>query len=258
MAPVLGQLSPGVRHLHIIPEGVLHYVPFAALQRPDGAFLVQQYTLSVAPSISVLKLCRARNPGQWRSMLLLGDPDGRLPGSRREVTSIARSAPSRRLALVGSQAAKSMLDSLAYHYDIIHLATHGVFNARTPAASSLQLAGEDLTVDEIARLRLDAYLVTLSACETGLGGGAAADVPDGDEWVGLYQGFLAAGAPTVMATLWPIDDAVSSRLMVDFYERLGRAGKSAALAAVQRRMIAGAATRHPYYWAPFTIIGDPL
>jgi CHAT domain-containing protein len=146
---------------------------------------------------------------------------------------------------------------LADSYDILHFATHGRFVPQAPWRSHLELYEDGLSVEEIGRLRLDAYLVTLSACETALSGGMVSDVPVGDEWVGLNQAFLAAGTPTVMASLWPIDDRVSSRFMVDFYAGLGAEGKALALAEVQRRFLTDAATAHPFYWAPFTIIGDP-
>ena len=113
-------------------------------------------------------------------------------------------------------------------------------------------------MDDIGTLKLDADLVTLSACETALGGGRVTDIQNGDEWVGQNQAFLAAGTPTVMASLWPIDDSVSSILMVNFYDALGPEGKAKALADVQRRFIRDPQRAHPYFWAAFTIVGDPL
>ena len=257
IAPVVEHLPEGTRHLVLIPEGILHYLPFAALLNPSDSFLIEEYSLSVAPSVSVLQLCRDGNPRQWRSMLLLADPDGRLPGSRQEAIDIASQSPNRRLAFVGESASQSLLVENAEYYDILHIATHGVFNQRAPWRSHLELYDDVLNVAEIGSLNLeDSYLVTLSACETALSGGAISDIPDGDEWVGLNQAFLAAGAPTVMASLWPIDDRVSSSFMVQFYEYLGAVNKAEALAAVQRKFSRSTATRHPFYWAAFTLIGD--
>lgn len=255
--PVLPLLPAGIRHLNVVPEGVLHYVPFAALMDRRGHYLVERFTLSVTPSATTLKLCRERNPRQWRSMLLVGDPDGELPGSRREVQHISSRSPNRRLPLIGSRATLANVEELATQYDILHFATHGRFDSRTPWQSRLDLNGNDLDVARIGRLKLDAYLVTLSACETGLSAGVNADIPDGEEWVGLNQAFLAAGTPTVMASLWPISDRVSGRFMTLFYDRLGTTGKAGALAEVQRRFLKDPSTRHPFYWAAFTIIGDP-
>jgi CHAT domain-containing protein len=257
--PLDEHLPPSISHLHIVPEGVLHYLPFGALLGEDGKFLVERMSLSVAPSVSILKLCRIGNPRRWRSMLLFADPDGRLPGSRAEVTQIANASPNRRVAVVGAEATQALLEENVQYYDILHIASHGRFDSRAPWNSHLELAGDELTVAEIGKLDLrETYLVTLSACETALGGGAIADVPDGDEWVGLNQAFLAAGTPTVMASLWPIDDRISSDFMIRFYRALEVKSKAEALAEVQRQFIHSADARHPFYWAAFTVIGDPM
>lgn len=259
MGPALAQLPESVRHLHIVPEGSLHYIPFAALLGDDGQFLVEKYTLSVAPSASILKLCRERNPRLWRSILMVADPSGRLPGARSEAAAIAALPSVRPLRLVGDDATQANLEAFAEQYDILHFATHGNFNSRSPWYSHLELHNDVLSVEEIGQLHLNAYLVTLSACETALSGGITSDIPAGDEWIGLNQAFLAAGSPTVMASLWPIDDRVSSRFMSGFYRRLlDSDGKATALAQMQRLFIQDAQMRHPFYWAAFTVIGDPL
>jgi CHAT domain-containing protein len=246
---------PAIEHLHIIPGGILHYLPFVALVDDAGRYLIESYTLSTAPSATALKLSRDINPGKWKSMLLLADPDGRLPGARREVLEISRPSPNDRRVLLGEDVSHRNL--AAGSYDILHFATHGMFVEREPWNSHLELHDDVLTVDEIGSLELNAYLVTLSACETALAGGLTSDVPDGDEWVGLNQAFLAAGTPTVVASLWPIDDIASSRFMVGFYDALSAAGKSAALARVQREFLRDRETAHPFYWAAFSVIGDP-
>ena len=260
MEPVIEALPPSVQHLHIVPEGILYYLPFATLQDSRGRFLVEQYTLSVTPSASILKLSRDRNPRRWDSVLLLGDPDGSLPGARKEVAAIARTGSSeQRYALVGEAVSQENVLETAGQFDILHFATHGRFVPNAPWRSHLELYdGEELNVEEISQLNLNAYLVTLSACETGLSGGLISEIPSGDEWVGLNQAFLAAGTPTVMASLWPINDRISSDFMIAFYQSLGQAGKAQALADVQRQFIRDARTSHPFYWAPFTIMGDPL
>src|SRR5436189_6014758 len=100
--------------------------------------------------------------------------------------------------------------------------------------------------------RLAAHLVVLSACQTGLGSGALADVPAGDDWVGLTRAFLHAGARRVMATLWPVDDWATAALMERFYGvglDVAATDPSHALAEAQRTLIATPATRHPFYWA---------
>jgi CHAT domain-containing protein len=113
-----------------------------------------------------------------------------------------------------------------------------------------------LEVHEVFGLRLRARLVVLSACQTGLGAGALADVPAGDDWVGLIQAFLFAGASNVMATLWPVQDRATADLMTRFYTALvaGRP-EAEALAEAQRAMLSNTATAHPFYWAGFTMSG---
>ena len=105
-------------------------------------------------------------------------------------------------------------------------------------------------------LALQARLVVLSACRTALGAGALADVPEGDDWVGLVRAFLYAGAANVMATLWPVEDRSTARLMERFYTALA-AGRSEAeaLAEAQRAGLSNPATSHPFYWAGFTLSG---
>lgn len=258
--PVIQELPQSVEHLHLVPEGILHYVPFAALQDEQGQFLIEHYSLSITPSASILQLTRERNPGKWASMLLVGDPDSRLPGAREEVQAIASNTASKEhQVLVGSEATKEQVVQLTQQHDILHFATHGRFVARSPWRSHLELHGGDiLSVEDIGRLDLNAYLVTLSACETALSGGRVADIPNGDEWIGFNQAFLAAGASTVMASLWPIDDRVSASFMQAFYQALETQDKARALAEVQRQFIQDPDKRHPFFWAPFSIIGDPL
>jgi CHAT domain-containing protein len=114
-----------------------------------------------------------------------------------------------------------------------------------------------LEVHEILRLRLNTNLVTLSACETALGSGYFAEVPAGDDFVGLTRAFLYAGSPSVLATLWQVNDRSTLELMRNFYRKLGRRGKGQALAEAQRALRNGAARyRHPYYWASFVLVGE--
>jgi CHAT domain-containing protein/Flp pilus assembly protein TadD len=263
MVPVLNALPRDVQHLHLVPEGMLHYVPFAALLDRQGRFLVERYSLSVAPSASVLAMARQRGQevgGRWRQVIAVADPTGRLPGTRAEVAAIEALPGIRMTKLVGTQATRANLEAVSASADILHLATHGRFVSRSPWSSYLELSGDPLHVGDIEALGLDRpYLVTLSACETALGGGFTSDVPAGDEWVGLNQAFLAAGAPSVLASLWAIDDRASGRFMADFYRNLleGR-GKAWALAQTQKQYLRNPTLRHPFYWAAFTLTGEPL
>jgi len=106
-------------------------------------------------------------------------------------------------------------------------------------------------------MHLDADLVVLSACETGLASGSRADVPPGDDWVGLVRSFLSAGASEVVATLWRVEDRATADLMSKFYQELasGEPARSA-LAAAQREMLDDPATQSPFYWAGFVLVGE--
>jgi len=101
--------------------------------------------------------------------------------------------------------------------------------------------------------------VTLSACETALGSGYFSEIPAGDEFVGMTRAFLSAGSASVMATLWEVDDKASVHLMQHFYEHLiepmGGRDKAGALADAQRKLHANKLLAHPYYWAPFVLVG---
>jgi len=130
-----------------------------------------------------------------------------------------------------------------------------------PLFSGIELeagGGEDgrLDVHEILGLRLRAHLVTLSACETALGSGYFSEAPPGDDLVGLTRAFLFAGSPSVLATLWQVDDRSTLELMQRFYARLRNGDKATALAEAQRKLRNGNGRyRHPYYWAPFVLVG---
>jgi CHAT domain-containing protein/tetratricopeptide (TPR) repeat protein len=256
-------LLAGKRGLVIAPHAELHYAPFAALLGALGpdAFLIQRYRVTYAPSASVWLRLRARARSAASGVLALAPRVDALPASGAEVAAIGRLFGNRAQVLVGDQASKPALRDAAPAQAIIHLATYGVLNKDNPLFSFVELAphgGDDgrLEVHEVFGLRLRARLVVLSACQTALGAGALADVPAGDDWVGLVQAFLFAGAANVLATLWPVEDRATADLMTRFYTAL-RAGRPEpeALAEAQRATLRNAATAHPFYWAGFTVSG---
>jgi len=145
------------------------------------------------------------------------------------------------------------------------LATHGYFNKKNPLLSGLELEADDsddglLEVHEILGLALNAQLVTLSACQTGLGSGYFNEIPAGDEFVGLTRAFLLAGSHSVLASLWAVDDRSTVDLMKSFYYRLNTSGseisQAAALTLAQRELRASKEYGHPFYWAPFVLVGQ--
>jgi CHAT domain-containing protein/tetratricopeptide (TPR) repeat protein len=253
-----------VHRLVIVPHRELHYVPFAALLEaaPSGRFLVQRYELGVVSSAAVWLRLGARATGAAATRLLALAPRERdLPGAGAEVRAIAQLYGRDADLLLGDRATSQAFATAAPGHAIIHLASLGLLNKHNPQFSYVALAAHNgldgrLEVHEIARLSLDARLIVLSACQTGLGSGRLADVPPGDDWVGLVQAFQSAGARAVLGTLWPIDDQATARLMRRFYAEL-RAGAtvSAALAVAQRSTLSMPGFQAPFYWAGFVLDG---
>ncbi|HEY6061086.1 MAG TPA: CHAT domain-containing tetratricopeptide repeat protein [Gemmatimonadales bacterium] len=261
IAPIeeAGLLS-GKSRLVIVPQAELHYLPFAALVDSDGRFLVQRYDVALAPSASVWLALGERAPERAATGVLAFAPrTDALPASRREVAMIGRLAGAE--VLTGTGATEAAFRRAAPERRVLHLATYGVLNKQNPLFSFVELApGGDqdgrLEVHEVFGLHLSADLVVLSACQTGLASGALADVPPGDDWVGLTRAFLHAGAAHVVATLWPVDDWATALLMEGFYAGyLGDTDPAGALAAAQRALLAQPATSPPFYWAGFVAVG---
>jgi CHAT domain-containing protein len=265
LAPVeQAGLLRGTRSLIVVPHAELHYLPFGALQAErDGGFVTLRYAVSYAPSatawLSLAERARARDNGQ---VLALAPQPRALPATRGEVEGIQEVFGRRASVIVGDAATETSFRAAAAGKSILHLATFGVLNKHNPLFSFVALApsGEDdgrLEVHEVFGLMLQARLVVLSACQTGVGSGALADVPAGDDWVGLVHAFLAAGAGEVLASLWPVEDRATARLMSTFYRAIARGSSAAdALSAAQRAALSDAATADPFYWAGFTLAGQ--
>jgi CHAT domain-containing protein len=264
VAPVEASgLLAGKRRLLIAPHAELHYLPFSALVRagPPEQLLIERYLVDYVPSASVwLRLRDRSRPSPSQGILALAPRAAALPGSRSEVAAIKRIYGDRAQTMVGSPATEAAFRSHASNREIIHLASYGVLNKHNPLFSYVELGkapGEDgrLEVHEVFGLSLNARLLVLSACQTGLAAGVLSDVPPGDDWVGLVQGFLYAGAGNVMATLWPVADVATASLMERFYEELA-AGRSEteALAQAQRAALRDDRTAHPFFWAGFALV----
>ena len=252
------------RALIIVPHGDLRFLPFEALTIGSAPhrFLVERFTVTYAPSASLwLRLSdRPRNTTS-DGVLAFAPRTDALPASRGEVKAIGDIYGARASVLVGTAASERAFRALAPTKSIVHIATYGVLNKHNPMFSFVELAPEGrddgrLEVHEVFALSLSARLVVLSACQTALGSGAFADVPPGDDWVGLVQGFLYAGAANVLATLWPVEDGATAVLMGSFYRELasGRS-ESVALAEAQRTTLRNPRTSHPFYWAGFVLNG---
>jgi CHAT domain-containing protein/Tfp pilus assembly protein PilF len=241
------------RHLAIVPHGVLHYLPFAELG--DGRhFMIDDYVLTLLPSASTLPYIKANTGHSLTTPLVLGNSDGTLPFATHEAQVVAELFGT--VPLVGAQATKRALRAQMSQAGILHIAVHGRYDPTNPLDSLLALApdGSDnghLSAGEVYGLDLHKTdLAVLSACETNLG-----KVSTGDEVVGLTRAFFFAGTPTVVSSLWSVDDAATSLLMERFYTHL-RAGMGKAEALRQAQIDVRAQYPAPYYWAGFVLAGD--
>jgi len=245
IAPLRGSLE--ANHLIVIPHSFLHYLPFHALS--DGEHvLMDEFTISSAPSSSVYYLCAQRGIPSATKSLVLGIPDRLAPHILEEVRAVASTVPNARLFLA-EQATRELLWQHGPEIRYIHIATHGLFRQDNPLFSSIRLGKSDLHLFDLYQLRLSAELVTLSGCGTGLN-----VVVGGDELLGLARGLLYAGAQAVLVTLWDVNDKSTAEFMKAFYRHLQAAPDKAI--ALQRAMRDIRETHpHPYYWAPFDLIG---
>jgi CHAT domain-containing protein len=245
------------KKLLIVAHGALHYMPFAALH--DGAaFLLEKHSLRFLPSASVIRYLRVSQPGNRAGVLAFGNPDLGDPRfdlrfAQDEAVAIVQKVPQSR-ALLRKEASVSAFSQFASGFSTLHFATHGEFNSDAPLRSALMLAKEGdsdglLTVSRLYSTRIAADLVTLSACETGLG-----KIASGDDVVGLTRGFLYAGASTVVASLWKVDDQATAALMTGFYDELKGGDKREALRKAQ--LAAREKFPHPFFWAAFQLTGQ--
>lgn len=259
-------LAPSIQgnRLLLVPHGILHYLPFAALKDPGtGQFLVEHYILSYLPSASVLPFLRAKQSSFEGRALVLGAPAARDPelrplaGAAREAQQVAKAWNTR--SWLGAEAMESRLHGLAGTVDLIHLAAHGIYNSRRSSFTRIALApgeGQDgnLEVHELlSEVDLTGVnLVVLSACETALGKRSA-----GDEVVSLARAILYAGSPAVISTLWRIHDDAAVELMTAFYGHL-RGGRPAAeaLRQAQLDLLRGERFREPWHWGAFALMGE--
>jgi CHAT domain-containing protein len=254
--PIEGWVGPA-KSVVIVAHGALHYLPFAALRNPGGDLLIDRFGLRFLPSASVLKLLRPAQVTAGVQLLALGNPDLGdskldLQFAEGEARTVASLFPDSRL-LVRKDASETNFRKAGSAFRRIHFATHGMFRADAPLSSGLFLAKDTdndgvLTVGELYSTHLNADLVTLSACETGLG-----KIANGDDIVGLTRGFLYAGARSIVASLWSVDDRATAQLMESFYRNLAHMSKLEALR--QAQINTRRAFPHPFFWAAFQLTG---
>jgi CHAT domain-containing protein len=225
LAPILDNGGfDGIEHLYLVPHGSLNYLPFSLLPvngNKGSSLLIEEYTLAYLPTAAAL-LRDYSNSNTVGSMLTISPARSLLSHAGAEAEAVNALFAPDSLALVGKSATESTFKHEAANYRLLHLATHGYFNKFNPLLSGLELEADavndgQLELHEILGLKLDADLVTLSACQTALGSGHFAEIPAGDDFVGLTRAFLYAGSAAVMATLWEVDDASTLELMKTFY-----------------------------------------
>jgi CHAT domain-containing protein len=274
----------GKKMVGIVPDGVLWRVPFASLVGSDGRFVAERLALFYVPSLSVyrqFKQQRATTSGP--RLAAFGDPAigtrarsaitvatrgaelVPLPNAKSEVERIARVYGPRSRVFTGSAAFEERAKANLHTARVIHFATHGLADDRNPMYSHVLLAqgppaNEDdgvLEAWELMQLDINAELVVLSACDTGRG-----RVGAGEGLVGLSWALFVAGCPSTVVTLWKVRSDTTADGMVSFHRHLLANERSEfatvrALASAQREMLRHSATRHPFYWAPFIVIGKP-
>ena len=246
--------------LIVVPHDVLHYVPFHALRGPAG-WVVEERPVSFAPSATAAAHLLGHPVRRREHLLALGNPDLgsprlALPAAQREVQRLQALFPGAE-AHVGKAATKARLLARAPNGELIHIAAHADVDEVDPLYSTIRLApGEgipgDLEAHEVYRLALTRTgLVTLSACDTGIG-----RVSRGDEIWGFTRAFLSAGSPALVVSLWPVEDEATARTMEQLYGGLRSGSVRSALRAAQLTLLRDSRTAHPFFWAPFVLVGN--
>jgi CHAT domain-containing protein/tetratricopeptide (TPR) repeat protein len=282
LAAALAALPGGVRRLVIVPDGPLHRCPFGVLRAGDGdAPLARCYEISLVPSATlwhhwkqeeasplprprVLSLAApdlgaTEDADLWRAAdpWIRGLRTGALDRAEQEARTLARAVGGESQVLTGAAASEHRLKETDLSgYGILHFATHAVVDERQPGRSAVLLAPgaahEDgfLQIREIVDLDLDGQVVILTACRS-----ASGEVIGGEGVQGLAQAFFQAGARSVVASLWPLRDDETERLMKDFSRHLGRGHSLAGALAAARvsRIDAGAPAAA---WAGLLVLGD--
>jgi len=183
-------------------------------------------------------------------MVAIGVPNQETPRIRDEIAALG-SIFADTVAILESDATRENVLTLASSARFLHIATHGHFQRDNPMFSYLRLADCRLNFYNLLELNLDAELVTLSACQTGTNA-----VMPGDELHGLMCGFLCAGAPSMVTSLWSASDQATADLMTRLYKNLHQ-GDSKRAALTKAQLAIKASYEHPFYWAPFVLMGSP-
>ncbi|HEY2548252.1 MAG TPA: CHAT domain-containing tetratricopeptide repeat protein [Candidatus Acidoferrum sp.] len=247
VAPLAHHL-PVQKHLIFVAHGPLHFLPFHALKTGDS-YLCDTHTVSYAPSATVFALCQEKAPSHATASLVMGVPDARAPEIFAEVESVNAILPDSSL-FVGDQATTAILKTKGSQSALLHVATHGTYRQDNPMFSGIRLGDGYLNLYDLYQMRLSARHVTLSGCATGMNFVAA-----GDELLGLQRGLFCAGASSLLLSLWDVHDSSTAQLMQTFYKGYIATGNMAASLQSAMNQLRQQ-NPHPYFWAPFILVGQ--
>jgi len=230
--------------IYFVPYSLLHYFPMHALEL-EGEPLIRRHSVAYSPSASLVKFCQNKGSGKLRSCASFGVE---FEEESREVAELFNTKPYNGYLATKEKVLENCIDK-----DVIHFSCHGYFDDVNPLSSGVELYDHEiLSAREIFDMKLDAELVTLSACQTGLN-----QRSPGDELIGLTRALIYAGAPSVIVSLWSVDARSTHELMLEFYKLLKNGlDKAAALQEAQKKIMEKEEYSHPYYWAPFMLVGD--
>ncbi len=271
IAPAAPALA-GKEHLIVVPDTELSTLAFAALLDSGATPLAAKYAISYAPSATALlrmteMLQRRPARGDRLPLVAFGSPVfptrlPELPAAAGEVNAISRHFGSGAVVLTGERALESRAHELLRRARFAHFATHGMLDPSAPMFSSLVLTGDGrhdgfLQARELAEMELSADLVVMSACETALG-----QKVRGEGILGLTWALFAGGAAGTVASHWQVADESTGALMTAFYRELAKErerqpqSRAEALRQAQLSLLRGKKYTHPYYWAPFALLGQ--
>ena len=249
--------------LIFVPWGPMFKIPFATLAPENGSPLVASKNIVMSPSAGIYRFVSKKHATGRRKIFALGNPDTALTpllGAEREVSKIGELFDESIIKTRGHATetlVKNSYESLG-RPDVIHFASHGIFNEKMPQLSHLALTPDqkndgNLEMHEIFDLDWKGVsLVTMSACSSGKGKLGA-----GDDLVGLTRGFMFAGAPAVLCSLWDVDDEATKALMVNFYKNyINGMSRPEALRRAQMSLMNTKKWSHPNYWSAFVLFGN--
>ncbi|MFM7856523.1 MAG: CHAT domain-containing protein [Flammeovirgaceae bacterium] len=270
------RVPSGITEVVIIPSGALSTVPFEALPLArvrgsefDGVrYLISKLAVSYDFSASLFLQKKKMTKTRMAPSVFLCAPvvfDERqglatLPGTQKEVASIANLFPQNARTVLYEEANESLVKSKELlHYSHLHFATHGVVDEESPASSRIFLSGSpnddgNLYAGEIYNLNLNAELAVLSACETGLG-----KISKGEGVIGLSRALIYAGAKNIVVSFWTVADESTAELMTNFYKEVAAHPSqhfSRSLQVAKLKLIEEKTFSDPYHWAPFVLVGE--